>query len=330
MGEIIYLRDQHFAEFHDKCFLLLSASNHIELSRQLTKTLHHMLVTKNTPVALYHYLPTGQLRLIYYFSFGSNIEYEDEISSIRSFEALSHSQLTYYALNGEHETWGYVAHPPSSYIGSTHWISSLVDIAMHQLGLLSAKCIDRQQAKLKTSRRLLSKDIHLFTNIEEILDRHRQRWRDIFHACGICLASQGALHRFGHCPSDHQLLQQLSWLSNDAEQTDVIEFEGSHQGSLAVKLSLAGTHHGWLLLFRDQPFTNKHVDSAIHRALSCWLTYEARMARVLADDLALTIAALEISHTNRQFITTAQQLASLKPAIHSAPRAVTSAEQNNK
>lgn len=330
MGEIIYLRNQHFEEFHDKCFLLLSTSNHIELSRQLTKTLHHMLVTKNTPVVLYHYLPTGQLRLIYYFSFGSKTEYEDEITSIRSLQELSNSKLTYYELNGEYETWGYIAHPPSSYSGSTRWISSLIDIATHQLRLLSAECIDRQQAKLKTSRRLLTKDIHHFTSIEQILERHHQSWRDIFHACGICLAYQDTIHCFGHCPSRHQLLKQLSLLSNGTEHADIVELEGSHQGSLAVKLGLASTHHGWLFLFREHPFTDKNIDSAIHRSLSCWLTYEARIALALADDLAITIAALEISHANRQFITAAQQLASLTPAIHQAPRLAASARHGKK
>lgn len=330
MGEIIYLRDQHFEDFHDKCFLLLSASNHIELSRQLTKALHHMLVAKNTPVVLYQYLHTGQLRLVDYFSSGCRVEYEDEITSIRSFQELSNSKLTYYGLNGEHETWGYIAHPPSSYIGSTRWISSLIDIATHQLRLLNAECLDRQQAKLKTSRRLLTRDIHHFTSIEQILERHHQRWRDIFHACGICLAYQDTIHCFGHCPSHHQLLKQLSSLSDNTEQTDVVELEGSHQGSLAVKLSLAGTHHGWLFLFREHPFTDKNIDSVIHRSLSCWLTYEARIALALADDLAITIAALEISHANRQFITTAQQLASLTPAIHRAPHLVSSTRHAKK
>ncbi|MBP5981558.1 MAG: hypothetical protein KA748_15305 [Halomonas sp.] len=329
MGEIIYLRDQHFEDFHDKCLLILSASSHIELFRQLTKALHHMLVVKNTPVVLYQYLNTGKLRLVYYFPLGASIEHEGEITSISSLQELSNSKLTYYELNGEHEIWGYVAHAPSSYVGATCWVSSIINTAAHQLHLISTKCIGRQHAKLKTFRRLLTRDIHHFTSIEQILERHHQGWCDIFHARGICLAYQDTLHCFGHCPSHHQLFKQLSLLANNTE-ADVIELGGNHQGSLAIKLGVASTHHGWLFLFRAQPFIDKNIDSATHRSLSCWLAYEACIALILADDLAITIAALEISHANRQFITTAQQLASLPPVSHSAPRLAASGWHDKK
>ncbi|WP_249976828.1 GGDEF domain-containing protein [Vreelandella olivaria] len=290
--------------------VLCAATTPVRLFEHLAQTLHGL--TENKPVALFRRLGTGELRLTYCFPTADTVAPYKDILSIRSFEELSSSELQYYELKGEHGIWGYVGHPHSLYQGSMQWANLLVDIAAQRLRLLKAERMVKCQLRLKTRRKLLSRDIKHFTTIEHILQQHGDSWCDIFQASGIAVAYQGNLHYFGECPSKPSLCQQLRLLRQPLCQDETTELTGHCQGGLAAPLSLTTSHLGWLLLFRQQPLIpSPEAHSDIQDSLSYWMPLEASMIVGLADDLAVAITALEVVHLNRQLIKTNQRLEGL-------------------
>lgn len=290
--------------------LLCGSATPLELFELLAKTLHAL--TQGQPVALYRRLSTGNLRLAYCYPLESTLTSHHTLLTIHCYDDLAASELQLYELNGEHDVWGYIGHPPAAYAGPGKWIQLLIDIASQRLRLLKAERMATRQLGLKSRRRLLSRDIKRLASIDDILQHHGASWCDIFQAEGIALAYQGDLHCFGECPARHPLFHQLQQLNQHNIHDEITELNDGCQGGLAAQLSIANTSLGWLVLFRQQPFLPALVaDTTLQDSLSYWMPQEASMVIELADDLAVAITAQEVVHLNRQLTKTNQRLESL-------------------
>lgn len=307
---------QNLDSLYHALSVLCTATTPAELFKHLAQTLHGL--TGNQPVALFRRLGTGELRLTYCFPPNSVAAPDTAILSVRSLEELHGLGLQYYELKGEYGIWGYIGHLPSTYTGPAQWVNVLIDIAAQRLRLLKAERLAKHQLRLKTHRRLLSRDTKRFTSIEQLLQHHGDSWCHIFQASGIVIACQEDLYCFGDCPSKRQLFQQQLRLNQSSTPLDeVTELTGDCQGGLAAPLSLASNHLGWLLLFRQQPLIPLPMaGSEVQNSLSCWMPQEASMVMELADDLAVAITAVEVVHFNQQLIKTNQQL---KGLVHTDP-----------
>lgn len=296
--------------YHDTLKALCAATTPMELFEHLAKTLHDLI--DNQPVALYRRLGTKKLCLAYCFPPPPPMGPYNQFLAIRCIKDLTDSDLQHYELKGEFGTWGYIGHPITAYSEPTQWAQLLIEIAAQRLRLLKAERMAKRQQGLKTRRKLLSSDIKRLTSLVHILQLHGDSWCDIFQADGIVLAYQNELHCFGTYPPKQQLSQQLQELSQHSPPDEVAELDGSCQGGLVAPLSLAGTHLGWLLLFRLQPLTSiPVVDAPVQASQSYWSPLEAPMIVELADDLAVAITALEVVYLNRQLIKTNQRLEGL-------------------
>ncbi|MBT2786893.1 MULTISPECIES: GGDEF domain-containing protein [unclassified Halomonas] len=290
--------------------LLCSSATPLELFELLAKTLHAL--TQAKPIALYRRLNTGNLRLAYCYPLESALATHHELLAIHCYDDLTASELQLYELNGEHEVWGYIGHPPADYTGPGKWIELLIDIASQRLRLLKAERMATRQLGLKSRRKLLSRDIKRLTSIDDILHHHGASWCDIFQAEGIALAYQGDLHCYGEYPSKHQLFHQLEQLNHQSTHNEIAELTGSCQGGLATHLCVANASLGWLVLFRQQPLLPALVtNTTLQDALSYWMPREASMVVELADDLAVAITALEVVHLNRQLTKSNRRLEGL-------------------
>lgn len=290
--------------------LLYGSASPLELFELLTKTLHAL--TQGQPVALYRRLSTGNIRLAYCYPLESTRTSHRRLLAIRCYDDLAASGLQFYEVNGEHEVWGYIGHPPAAYAGPDQWAQLLIDIASHRLRLLKAERMVTHQSGLKSRRKLLSRDSKRLTSIDDILQHHGASWCGIFQAEGIALAYQGDLHCFGECPSKHQLFLQFQLLNQQNAHDEIIELTGRCQGGLAAPLRVANASLGWLLLFRLQPLLPALVaDSTLQDSLSYWMPLEASMIIELADDLAVAITAQEVVHLNRPLTKTNQRLEGL-------------------
>lgn len=208
---------QNLDNLCQKLALLCGSATPLELLELLAKTLHAL--TQGQPVVLYRRLSTGNLRLAYCYPLESTLASHHELLAIRCYEDLATSDLQLYELEGEHEVWGYIGHPPAVHAGPGKWIQLLVDIASQRLRLLKAERIAARHSGLKSRRRLLSRDIKRLTSIDDILQHHGTSWCNIFQAEGIALAYQGDLHCFGDCPTKHQLFHQLQQLNQQTPLT---------------------------------------------------------------------------------------------------------------
>ncbi|MCA8865454.1 GGDEF domain-containing protein [Halomonas sp. SBBP1] len=301
---------QNLDNLCQKLALLCGSATPLELLELLAKTLHAL--TQGQPVVLYRRLSTGNLRLAYCYPLESTLASHHELLAIRCYEDLATSDLQLYELEGEHEVWGYIGHPPAVHAGPGKWIQLLVDIASQRLRLLKAERIAARHSGLKSRRRLLSRDIKRLTSIDDILQHHGTSWCNIFQAEGIALAYQGDLHCFGDCPTKHQLFHQLQQLNQQNTLDEITELNGSCQGGLAAPLSVANAPLGWLLLFRQQPLLPALVaNTTLQDALSYWMPLEASMIIDVADDIAVAITAHEVVHLNRQLTKTNQRLEGL-------------------
>ncbi|HDZ48935.1 hypothetical protein LCGC14_0072960 [marine sediment metagenome] len=306
---------QNFEDLRHALSVLCESTTPVELFGHLTKTLHEL--SGHQPVALYRRLNTGNLRLAYCYPLESTLASQKALLTIRSLDELAASEFQYYELKGEHQVWGYIGHPPSTYSEPIHWIRLLIDIAAQRLRLLKAERMAVRQLALKTRRQLLSKDIKRLSSIDDILQHHGHSWCEIFQADGIAMAYQAELYCYGECPSQYSLFQQLLNLNKHKLLDDITELEGDCQGGLAVQLSLATTTLGWLILFRRQPLVcSSAADIALQTSFSYWMPLEASMIVELADDLAVAITAFDVVHLNRQLTKTNQRLEGL---VHTDP-----------
>ncbi len=296
MSEISYLQDRCSEDFHSQSFLLLSATNHAELCKQLASTLHSILVDKPSPVVIYQCLSAEALMPVGYFPIESINKSDNWILSIGSTQELTNSSLTYHGLKGKQQILGYIGYPSATDAKPAREIEALIEIAIHQWRLLDARRMAEQQARLNVSRILLNQDIQDFNHIEEIMERYAQSWCDAFQACGISLVYQDHSFRFGNCPTEHELSMLSALLNDESGQTHSDKRVRYDQGTLAIQLSEAGKHYGWLVLFRDNPLMAQTVDAKAHQWLSYWLACEADIALTLADDIATAIITLEDTH----------------------------------
>ena len=120
-----------------KLALLCSAATPLELFELLAKTLHTL--TQGQPVALYRRLSTGNLRLTYYYPLENTQASHHSLLAIRCYDDLATSGLQLYELEGEHEVWGYIGHPPTASPELDQWGQLLIDIASQRLRLLKAE-----------------------------------------------------------------------------------------------------------------------------------------------------------------------------------------------
>ncbi|QNI01915.1 GGDEF domain-containing protein [Halomonas sp. SH5A2] len=297
--------------FDDLCLalgLISSSKTPQELFERLAKTLHKL--ADNQPIALYRRLSSGEVRLTYCYPAASAITSYRQLLTFRSLDELRTSDYHYYELKGEHGVWGYIGHPTAPPTDALQWVTVLIDIAAQRLHLLKAEHMTERQLGLKARRRLLSRDIKRLTSLADFLQHHGHGWCEIFQANGIALAHKGELYAFGECPDRQRIFQQLEDLEATADQNSTVELEGDCQGGLAAPLSLASSHLGWLLIFRQQAIVPPTEVASVVQ-FSFWLPIEASMVLELADDLAVAVTALDVVHVNRQLRKTNQRLESL-------------------
>lgn len=216
-------------------------------------------------------------------------------------------------------------------------LRAMVQTACFQLELIQAREEAALIQRANESRDVLVDQRGGFSEPEELLARHGRDWLQVFRAGGAVLAAGDQSAGVGTVPDMESIDGIVAWLnkhhsgdpawsSRELGRTELGELCDPAQaaGLLAVPLPIRAPRDAWLLLFRPEKAETriwagnpeKSVDSksgrlsprqsfdswkeTVRGKSPPWLPVELRAATDLASDLAVLIAAGEISRLNQR------------------------------
>ncbi|MCO7230426.1 GGDEF domain-containing protein [Halomonas sp. CnH100-B] len=305
---------QHLLHEHgglyDSLMKISHAPSLTALFEQLTCALHRM--THQMPIAIYRHTKTMELRLIHVFPSACSLKAHPRLISIRSVSTLLASELQYYELKCEAETWGYIALPPSYHLVSSRWSRLVITIAAQRLGLLTMEQLAERRAGLKRYRQQLSSDIKRFSDFKDIVRHHGERLCKLFESQGIALLRKHQMHSFGDCPSERHILNALETLTRGNTNDATVELDGMCQGGVVTRLDISCVTPSWLFLFRHTPLSHLPENfSANVDPMGYWSPLEMATMTELADHIAMAITAMDAVYLNQQLTHSNQRLQTL-------------------
>lgn len=216
-------------------------------------------------------------------------------------------------------------------------LRALVQTACLQLELIQAREEAALIHRANDSRDMLVDQRGEFSDPEEIVARHGPAWLEVFRAAGAVLLAGDRVASVGKVPdtgSIHAIVDwlgehhraELAWSSRELGCTGLAAFCEPAQaaGLLAVPLPIRHPRHAWLLFFRPEKAETriwagkpeKSIDresgrlsprrsfeawkETVRGQCAVWAPVELRAAADLAGDLAVLIAAGEISRLNQR------------------------------
>lgn len=216
-------------------------------------------------------------------------------------------------------------------------LRAMVQTACFQLELIQAREEAALIQRANESRDVLVDQRGGFSEPEELLARHGRDWLQVFRAGGAVLAAGDQSAGVGTVPDMESIDGIVAWLnkhhsgdpawsSRELGRTELGELCDPAQaaGLLAVPLPIRTPRDAWLLLFRPEKAETriwagnpeKSIDSksgrlsprqsfdswkeTVRGKSPPWLPVELRAATDLASDLAVLIAAGEISRLNQR------------------------------
>ncbi len=216
-------------------------------------------------------------------------------------------------------------------------LRAMVQTACFQLELIQAREEAALIQRANDSREMLVDQRGEFSDWGEIVARHGTAWLKVFHAGGLVLLAGDRVATVGNVPGADSIAAivdwlgkhhsgELAWSSRELGRTGLAEFcePVRAAGLLAVPLPIRSPRDAWLLFFRPEKSETRiwagNPDKAIDRQSgrlsprqsfeswketvrgksALWLPVERRAATDLASDLAVLIAAGEISRLNQR------------------------------
>ncbi|RFF29012.1 MULTISPECIES: sensor domain-containing diguanylate cyclase [unclassified Wenzhouxiangella] len=217
-------------------------------------------------------------------------------------------------------------------------LRAMVQTACFQLELIQAREEAALIQRANDSRDMLVDQRGEFSEPEEIVARHGPAWLRVFHASGAVLVAGDWSASAGTVPDTESIESIVAWLgehhsgdlawsSNELGKTGLAEFckPARAAGLLAVPLPVQNPRDAWLLFFRSEKAETriwagnpaKAIDresgrlsprqsfeawkETVRGQSARWLPVERRAAADLASDLAVLVAAGEISRLNQRF-----------------------------
>ncbi|WP_018949990.1 sensor domain-containing diguanylate cyclase [Thioalkalivibrio sp. ALMg11] len=216
-------------------------------------------------------------------------------------------------------------------------LRAMVQTACFQLELIQAREEAVLIQRANDSRDVLVDERGEFPEPEELLARHGKDWLQVFRASGAVLAAGDQSAGVGTVPDAESIngivawlsqhhSSELAWSSNELGGTELGTFcePARAAGLLAVPLPMRNPRDAWLLFFRSEKAETRiwagNPDKTIDRQSgrlspresfaswkeivrgqsARWRSVELRAATDLASDLAVLIAAGEISQLNQR------------------------------
>ena len=216
-------------------------------------------------------------------------------------------------------------------------LRAMVQTACFQLELIQAREEAALIQRANDSRDVLVDQRGEFPEPEELLARHGQEWLQVFRASGAVLAAGDQSAGVGTVPDAESIdgivawlnrhhSGELAWSSRELGRTELGTFcePARAAGLLAVPLPIRSPRDAWLLFFRLEKAETRiwagNPEKTLDRQSGRispresfaswretvrgqsvpWLSVELRAATDLASDLAVLIAAGEISQLNHR------------------------------
>lgn len=216
-------------------------------------------------------------------------------------------------------------------------LGALVQTACVQLALIQAREEAALVHRANDTRDMLVDQGGEFADPGEIVTRHGPAWLHLLQASGVVLAAGDRIATVGEAPDAGSIQDivewlgehhsgELAWSSRELGQTGLAALcdPARAAGLLAVPLPIQNPRHAWLLFFRPEqsetriwagnPEKTLHQESGrlsprqsfeawkeVVRGRSArWASVELRSAADLASDLAVLIAAAEISRLKQR------------------------------
>lgn len=216
-------------------------------------------------------------------------------------------------------------------------LSALVQTTCIQLALIQAREEAVLVHRANDSRGILVDQREEFADPEEIVARHGPAWLELFRAAGAVLVAgdrvatvgavpdAGSIHAIADWLQEHHA-GEVAWSSNAIARTGLAAVcePVRAAGMLAIRLPIRNPRKAWLVFFRTEKAETRiwagNPDKAIHfqsgrmsprksfeswkevvRGQSApWAAVELRSAADLASDLAVLIAASEVTRLNQR------------------------------
>lgn len=216
-------------------------------------------------------------------------------------------------------------------------LRTIVQTACVQLELIQAREEAALLQRANDSRDVLVGQRGEFAQPEELLARHGRDWLQVFRATGAVLAAGDRSASVGTVPDSESIdgivawlgkhhSGELAWSSRELGRTGLAELcePARAAGLLAVPLPIHDSPDTWLLFFRSEKAATRlwagNPEKALDRQSgrlsprqsfdswketvrgqsSQWMPVEQRAAADLASDLAVLVAAGEISRLNQR------------------------------
>lgn len=216
-------------------------------------------------------------------------------------------------------------------------LRAMVQTACFQLELIRAREEAVLIQRANDSRDMLVDQRGEFSEPEDIVVRHGPAWLEVFRAGGAVLLAGDRVATVGEVPDAESIKAivdwlgkhhsgELAWSSNELGRTDLAAFckPVRAAGMLAVPLPIRNPRHAWLLFFRPEKAETRvwagNPEKAVDRESgrlsprqsfeswketvrgqsALWRPVELRAVTDLASDLAVLIAAGEISRLNQR------------------------------
>ena len=216
-------------------------------------------------------------------------------------------------------------------------LRAMVQTTCFQLELIQAREDAVLIQRANDSRDMLVDQRGEFSDPEEIVRRHGPAWLNVFRAGGVVLAAGDQNAGVGIVPDADSIngivawlskhhSGELAWSSRELGRTELAEFcePVGAAGLLAVPLPIRNVRDPWLLFFRPEKAETriwagnpeKRIDrqsgrlsprqsfdswkETVRGQSAQWLSVEWRAATDLASDLAVLVAAGEISRLNQR------------------------------
>lgn len=216
-------------------------------------------------------------------------------------------------------------------------LRAMVQTACFQLELIQAREDAALIQRANDSRDVLVDQGVEFADTEEIVARHGPAWLELFRAGGAALLAGERVATVGKVPEAESISAivgwlgehhsgELAWSSHELGETELAAFcqPALTAGMLAVPLPIRNPRNAWLLFFRPEKTETrvwagnpeKTVDpdsgrlsprqsfeawkETVRGQSALWLPVEMRAATDMASDLAVLIAADQITRLNQR------------------------------